>query len=171
MNFQLRRHRSHDIGDLYKHNMSLNRVFIATDVCRHVIMVRLLKFLFLNAHIDWFVWKHKNEFSHCSQELTALIRFIRLNFVFNPNHFIWNVVKCIFFKTYGYNITLLQSNIVFFIFYIYYPIVFIPVYYLFCELYVKYFNFDKIMDQAFCFVYTYFFFLLCEIKYNILPSI
>lgn len=129
-------------------------------------MVRPLNFFFFfNALIDRFVWKRKNEFSQYSRESIALIRFIQPNFLLNPNHFIWSVISCIFLKTYSY-ITLLQSNIVFFIFYIYYPIVFIPVYYLFYELYVKYFNFDKIMDQAFCFVYTYFF-LFCEIKYNI----
>jgi len=53
MNFQ--RRRSHDIGDLYRHNMSLNRVFIATDVRRHVIIVRPLKNFFLTrSFIDLF---------------------------------------------------------------------------------------------------------------------
>lgn len=46
MNFQ-RRRRSHDIGDLYRHNMSLNRVFIATDVRKHIITVRPLEFFFI----------------------------------------------------------------------------------------------------------------------------
>lgn len=45
MNFH-RRRRSHDIGDLYRHNMSLNRVFIATDVRRPVITARPLDIFF-----------------------------------------------------------------------------------------------------------------------------
>lgn len=58
MNFQ-RRRRSHDIGDLYRHNMSLNRIFIATDVRRHVITVRPLDIFFFFIFVDLFE-KSKN---------------------------------------------------------------------------------------------------------------
>jgi len=95
MNFQ-RRRRSHDIGDLYKHNMSLNGVFIAINVRRHVITVRPLDLFFFflqtGAFIDLFEKVKKLIFWMSSPSIC----FIWIHFKFNPNHFIWNISLVVF---------------------------------------------------------------------------